>query len=121
MLKYSTRLVIILKNVVIKIPVSRRGFLQGLNEKAIWDKYSQIAPLAELKWECMGIICQKRYTQSEVISVSAIKRIKAFIPELDFKNCDLYNSKNWGILGNKFILLDYGINKYISTLYKQKT
>jgi len=39
--KYSTRLVIILKNVVIKIPISRRGYLQGINEKMIWDKYKK--------------------------------------------------------------------------------
>ena len=40
--KYSTRLVILLKNIVIKIPLSKRGYLQGLNEKKIWDKYKHL-------------------------------------------------------------------------------
>ena len=120
-LKYSTRLVIILKNVVIKIPVSRRGFLQGRNEKTIWAKYNQMAPLAELKWEWIGIVCQKRYTQADVISTASVNQIKEIIPEFAFTGCDLYNFKNWGVEQNKFILLDYGINKHISTLYKQTT
>ena len=43
--KYSTRLVIILKNIVVKIPINRKGYLQGLNEKKIWDKYNSVAYL----------------------------------------------------------------------------
>ena len=54
--KYSTRLVILLKNIVIKIPLSRRGYLQGLNEKKIWDKYNNINSLAELKWMYLGVM-----------------------------------------------------------------
>jgi len=118
-LKYSTRLVIILKNVVIKIPVSRRGFLQGRNEKKIWVKYNLIAPLAELKWEYIGIVCQKRYSQADVISTASVNQIKEIIPEFAFTGCDLHNFKNWGVERNKSILLDYGINKHISTLYKE--
>lgn len=116
-MKYSTRLVIILKNIVIKIPISRKGYLQGVNEKKIWNKYNNITYLAELKWMFMGIVCQKRYNTIESIPKKVVRRNKALMPEFDFDNCDLYNYENWGIEGKKYILLDYGINKHIASLY----
>jgi hypothetical protein len=115
--KYSTRIVIILKNIVIKIPISRRGYLQGLNEKKIWNKYYDIDLLAELKWMFMGIVCQKRYSTTKSIPFGAVQYTKELIPEFDFDNCDLHNAKNWGVEDNKYILLDYGINKHIASLY----
>jgi hypothetical protein len=116
--KYSTRLVIVLDSVVVKIPLSRRGYLQGLNEKYIWDKYKNIISLAELKWIFMGIVCQKRYDADlSRIPKMVIKRIKSKVPEFNFNNCDLHNPKNWGFKGKKYILLDYSINKYIASLY----
>lgn len=116
--KYSTRLVIVLKNIVIKIPISKRGYLQGLNEKYIWDKYQNIVPLAELKWMYLGIVCQKKYQTVTEIPKENVKYLKYYVSEFNFKNCDLYNCENWGIENNKYILLDYGINKKISNLYK---
>jgi hypothetical protein len=116
-LKYSTRIVIILKNVVIKIPISRRGYLQGINEKKIWDKYKNITSLAELKWMFIGIVCQKRYDAVQSIPKIVVRRIKTKIPEFDFADCDLHNSENWGIENKDYILLDYGINKHIASLY----
>lgn len=116
--KYSTRLVIIFKSIVIKIPLSRRGYLQGLNEKKIWDKYNKLNILAKLKWELIGIVCQKRYNTIKFIPIGVVQYTKELIPEFDFDNCDLYNSKNWGIDNKKYILLDYGINKQIANLYK---
>lgn len=116
--KYSTRFVIVFDNVVVKIPLSRRGYLQGLNEKKIWDKYYYLDLLAELKWMYMGIVCQKRYNIAKLIPNGAVEYTKELIPEFDFDNCDLYNPANWGIDGKKYILLDYGINKHIASLYK---
>jgi hypothetical protein len=116
-IKYSTRIVFILKTVVIKIPISRRGYLQGLNEKRIWDKYKSTTSLAELKWMCMGVVCQKRYTTISSIPTRVVKRNKSSMPEFDFDNCDLYNPENWGIDGKKYILLDYGVNEHIAGLY----
>jgi hypothetical protein len=118
-LKYSTRLVIVLKNIVIKIPINKRGYLQGLNEKKIWDKYKDVTSLAELKWMRFGIVCQKRYdTELLTIPNIVVRRIKAKVPEFNFADCDLHNSENWGIEGKNYILLDYGVNKYIASLYK---
>ena len=122
MIKYSTRLVIILKNVVIKIPVSKKGYLQGLNEKKIWDKYNNINSwefntLAELKWMWMGVVCQKRYNTVSSIQPRVVNRIKLLIHEFDFDNCDLHNPENWGIDCKKYILLDYGVNEHIASLY----
>lgn len=116
-IKYSTRVVIILKNVVIKIPISRRGYLQGINEKYVWDKYNSITSLAELKWMYVGIVCQKRYDSVKSIPNVVVRRIKSKVPEFNFDNCDLHNSKNWGIDNKEYILLDYGINKHIASLY----
>ena len=116
--KYSTRFVIILKNLVIKIPISRRGYLQGINEKMIWDKYKEIGLLAEQKWMFMGIVCQKRYdTELLVIPNVVVRRVKSKVPEFNFDNCDLHNSKNWGVENKEYILLDYGVNKQIASLY----
>ena len=120
MKKYSTRLVIIFKNIVIKIPVSRKGYLQGLNEKKIWDKYNNITSLAELKWMWKGIVCQKRYDTVSSIPDQVVIRNKKLIPEFDFNNCDLYNPDNWGIDNKIYILLDYGVTAYIASLYKQE-
>ena len=120
MIKYSTRLVIIFKNIVVKIPISRKGYLQGLNENKIWNKYNTIAPLAELKWVWMGIVCQKRYNEATSITDAKVKQIKGLIPEFNFDNCDLYKRSNWGTDGNRYVLLDYGVNEYIASLYKTK-
>ena len=116
-MKYSTRIVFLLKNIVIKIPISRRGYLQGLNEKKICNKYNHTNSLAELKWMFMGIVCQKRYNTIESIPNRVVEHNKALMPEFNFDNCDLYNSANWGIEGKKYILLDYGVNEYIASLY----
>ncbi len=116
--KYSTRIVILFDNIVIKIPISKRGYLQGLNEKYIWDKYKQFGCLAELKWMYFGIICQKRYNPVKRVPNKVVFQIKELIPEFDFDNCDLYKAENWGIENKNYILLDYGINENISKLYK---
>jgi hypothetical protein len=115
--KHSTRFVILFNDVVIKIPIGRKGYLQGLNEKRIWDKYKHIAPLAELKWMFMGVVCQKRYAAVESIPILVIRRIKSKVLEFNFDNCDLRNPQNWGVKGKKYILLDYGINEKIASLY----
>jgi hypothetical protein len=115
--RYSTRFVIVLKNIVIKIPISRKGYLQGLNEKKIWDKYYDLDLLAELKWEFIGIVCQKRYSTAKSIPIGAVQYIKELMPEFGFDNCDLYNHKNWGMEDKEYILLDYGINQKIANLY----
>jgi hypothetical protein len=116
-LKYSTRIVILFDNQVIKIPISKRGYLQGLNEKYIWDKYKSLNLLADLKWMFMGVVCQKRYSPVKRVPNKIVFQIKELIPEFDFDNCDLYKAENWGIENKNYILLDYGINKHIASLY----
>jgi len=108
----------VFKNFVIKIPLSYRGYLQGLNEKKIYDKYHKLGLLAELKWVWHGIVCQKRYKTVNIIPTDWVIDIKTKIPEFNFDNCDLHNPENWGIIDNKYVLLDYGVNEYIASLYK---
>ena len=117
-IKVSTRLVFILRDIVIKIPLSRRGYLQGKNEKVLWDKYKHLNILGELQWERLGIVCMKRYTPLNRLPDNYVKCTKRNILELNIINCDLYNIKNWGRDENlNPILIDYGITEYISTLY----
>ena len=120
MFRISTRLAILLQGIVIKIPLEHKGMLQGINEKMIWKKYKDVAPLAELKWEFLGIIIQKRYTHVDYIPMEEVDRIKAIIPEFQFENGDLWNYENWGVdeEGN-YILLDYGNSEYVASLYKK--
>lgn len=116
-IKVSTRLVFILRDRVIKIPLSRRGYLQGKNEKVLWDKYNHLNMLGELRWERLGIVCMKRYEPVNQVHHLDVFRIKNNIDELNIINCDLHNVKNWGLGDTRHVLIDYGINEYISTLY----
>jgi hypothetical protein len=116
-IKVSTRVVFLFKNIVIKIPISRRGYLQCKNERFIWDKYKHTSMLAELHSERFGIVCMKRYPSANIIPEYVVYGIKSEIPELNIKNCDLYNCENWGIDKDFYILLDYGINEEISKMY----
>jgi len=120
MFRISTRLAILLQGIVIKIPLEHKGMLQGINEKMIWKKYKDVAPLAELKCECLGIVIQKRYKHVDYIPMEEVDRIKAIIPEFQFENGDLWNYENWGVdeEGN-YILLDYGNSEYVASLYKR--
>ena len=42
---------------------------------------------------------------------------KQMMPEFDIDKCDLYKAENWGKSGDDYVLIDYGINNYISGLY----
>jgi hypothetical protein len=60
----------------------------------------------------------KRYPQASRISQYTIRGIKELIPEFDIPRCDLNKVENWGKDENSNpILIDYGINEYISKLY----
>lgn len=116
-IKYSTRLVILTKNSAYKIPISYRGYLQGINEGRLWSKYNHTGMLAKLKWEFLGIVCQERIKHIDAINLQFVLSIKDSIPEFNFDNCDLYNKDNWGILNGRILLLDYGIDEAISKMY----
>ena len=125
MIRYSTRLVFLLGKIVIKIPLSKRGYLQGKNEKRMWDKYNNLNILGKLYWEWNGIICMRRYKPANVLInqneslkfIDTVVGVKHMIPEFDIDKCDLYRADNWGRLGNDYVLIDYGINEEISKLY----
>jgi hypothetical protein len=117
-IKISTRLVILTKTRAYKIPISKRGWMQGKNEKLIWNKYKKkFNLLAPFKYRFFGIVCQQRILPIFRIDEYAVKRAKKLMPEFDFENCDLYNAQNWGYYKGKILLLDYGVNLEISKLY----
>ena len=115
MLKISTRVVILIGDYAFKIPIDKRGYLQGINEKKIWDKYGQTASIAKLYWMFLGVVCQKRYNRIKHIPKMEVVNIKKIIPEFDFENCDFWNYENWGVDDNKYILLDN--SPYVASLY----
>ena len=120
MVKVSTRIVFVFKRCVIKIPVSYRGYLQCKNEMKLFKKYKNLDFLGELYWEKYGIICMKKYELAKERPYDQILKVKENINELDIKNCDLFNHKNWGVEEDKYYLIDYGINERISKMYKLK-
>ena len=117
MIKISTRVVILGKNRVWKIPIDYRGYLQGKNEGKLWKEYKSKKILQPIIWERFGIVCQERAKPVESISASNVKKLKSIIPQLDITNCDLHNSENWGIYKGELRLLDYGIDEQISKMY----
>mgnify|MGYP003660207934 FL=1 len=102
---------------VLKFPLSRRGYLQSKNEKVIWSKYKYLYHLGVFHWEFLGVVCMKRYEPVEAIPTLTVMLAKSIIQELDIDRCDLYNPENWGIENEQHYLIDYGISQYISTLY----
>lgn len=121
MIRLSTRLVIIMPTFVVKIPLSKRGYLQSKNEKFLYNGYKKYHLLGRLYWECMGIVCMKKYKVAKEIRSFVVHDIKHYIRPLDIENCDLNNPKNWGYnKHNDLLLIDYGINDRISKMYKLK-
>jgi len=115
MIKFSTRLVFILPKIVIKIPIDKRGYLQGKNEVALYKKYKNTKMLGRLILEFCGVVIMERYNPLDSkLNEDTVKNIKNKIVELNIENCDLYNPENWG---EGHILIDYGINENISKLY----
>jgi len=114
-IKSSTRVVIILKDKVYKIPIDYRGFLQGKNESKVWRQYKHTNTLVPLKWERFGIVYQER--AERICHRPPIEDIKKLIPQFDIDNCDLHNIDNWGLYNNKTVLVDYGIDEKISKMY----
>ncbi len=109
---------IIFQKFVVKIPLNKKGILQGFNEKKIFEKYQGIAPLARINWFFCGVVCQKRYKQTKELPDFEVFKIKKLIPEFDFDNCDFFNCENWGKDGEVFVLLDYGNSEFVASLYK---
>ena len=117
-IKISTRVVILFKKKVVKIPISYRGYLQCKNEKLMWDKYKDTEMLAELHSERFGIVVMKRYAPANRVPEYVVYGLKKRIPEFDIANCDLHRKENWGMTEYcGHILIDYGINERISRMY----
>ena len=119
-IRYSTRIVFLIGNRAYKIPLSRRGWLQGKNEAKVWERYKSTNMLAPLIWERWGIVCQERCSPVLAFNSSRkqkVRLIKSLIPQLNIENCDLNNPQNWGKWRNRIVLVDYGIDEKIADMY----
>jgi len=115
-IRISTRVVFITKRYVLKIPIDRRGWLQGINERKLWSKY-QSTNLVPTLWGLGGIVCQPKASKPSTFRTRDVKRIKGEIPELNVTNCDLHNIDHWGTYAGRLVLVDYGITEEISKMY----
>jgi len=112
----STRVVFLTKRYAVKIPIDRRGWLQGINERKLWCKY-QSPSLVPVVWGFGGIVCQKRASKASRYRSLPVDAIKREIPELNVKYCDLYNKENWAMYNGRLVLIDYGITERVSKMY----
>jgi hypothetical protein len=119
-IRYSTRFVLLIGRFAIKIPIDKRGYLQGLNEVRLWEKYRS-DNLAPVVWGKFGVVCQRRCAPLLVFQESLADKIKEHIPELRIEKCDLYNEMNWGEYNSRPVLLDYGNDETISQMYRHDT
>ena len=116
-IRTSSRVVFMTPTRVYKIPVSRRGWLQGINERKAWNRYKGSGRLAPLLWSLGGVVCMVRVTELTFVAEHHIKALKSLIPALNIERCDLYNTKNWGYHNNRIVLLDYGLNAQVASMY----
>ena len=116
-LRISTRLVILTRRKVYKIPVDLRGWLQGINEAKAWNRYKHTGTLAPLLWSLGGLVCMERVQPLGYVSRSSVAYVKSLVPALDVKNCDLHNVENWGYHCGRVVLLDYGLDERVSKMY----
>ena len=117
MIKVSTRLVIVIGHYAIKIPLDKRGWLQGINEAYLWRKYKDQAKLVPVVWSGFGVVVQRRAYPLKEFKMKYAEILKREIWELNVTYCDLHNPKNWGVYKGNVVLLDYGITEQVSTMY----
>jgi hypothetical protein len=115
--RLSTRFVILFGEWALKIPLSKRGYLQGVNERKTWHAYKQTDLLVPLLWSFCGVVCQSRAFPVSSIEHEHILKVVDSIPHLNVTKTDLFNSANWGRLNGRVVLLDYGLNERVSNMY----
>lgn len=104
------------KRYAVKIPIDRRGWLQGINERKLWSKYHS-PNFVPIVWGFGGIVCQARAGKLSMLREHNVELIKQQIPELNIVNCDLHNVDNWGVYDGGVVLVDYGITEEVSKMY----
>ena len=116
-IRISSRVVILTPQRVYKFPVNRRGWLQGINERAAWDEHKESGYLAPLIWSFGGVVCMQRVRPTQYVPPQMVLNVKMQIPALNIANCDLWNVANWGEYQNRRVLLDYGISEQVAAMY----
>jgi hypothetical protein len=119
-IRISTRLVLLIGKWAIKIPLGVRGWWQGQNEAKIWSKYTNHWMLAPLLFSFGGIVIQKRMQPLTQFDPEKVRLIRHSINELNIANCDLMKQENWGMDGERQVLLDYGISSKVASMYPFK-
>lgn len=116
-IRISTRVVFLTKGHALKIPIDRRGWLQGLNEKRLWREYQNDSWFVPVVWSMGGIVCQRRAQPMNACVFDHAIRMKQRIDQFNVSNCDLFKRENWGIYNGRVVLVDYGIDECISKMY----
>lgn len=116
-LRVSSRVVFLTPHRVYKIPVDRRGWLQGKNERKAWHRYKDTGHLAPFLYSLGGIVCMRRVARADEVPPELIATVKSKIPALNIDNCDLWNLENWGEHEGRTVLVDYGISAEVAAMY----
>ena len=115
--RISSRVVLLTPRRVYKLPVNRRGWLQGKNERKAWESHKKTGLLAPFLYSVGGFVCMVRVLPVYYVAPEMIATVKQRIPALNIDNCDLWNVENWGQYEGRTVLLDYGISKKVASLY----
>lgn len=116
-IRISTRLVVLTPRRAYKIPIDRRGWLQGRNERRIWDQYQQTNNLAPLLWSWGGLVCMERVQPLHELTDWDRMKVRREVPPLACRNGDLHRVANWGKYQGRTVLLDYGISSRVAAMY----
>jgi len=124
----SSRVVLLIGKIAIKIPFSKCGIEQSRTEINFFykNKNAEFFPFAKILKTRGSIIFAERCTgiKNNVENPEIIKRadkIKISFDQFNFMFGDIYRIENWGKNRNgEIVLLDYGLDERIQTKYYYK-
>lgn len=105
---HSNRLIIPIGRYILKVPLNKRGKELGKTEWKTWRVYGGTRLLAPIKWEWLGVVCQRRLMPVSKVPPTSIEFVGRFIPSLGDTVYDITNPDNWGLLSSTTVLVNYG-------------
>jgi len=117
------RTVIAFSNVVVKIPRNIRGIEQCKAEIFIWKKYKH-SRLCPILFNIGPVILMRRASFPGMVNVKKLENmfrlltheVKELLLEKGNPG-DFRFKENWGILGDRYVMVDYGLTQKISDKY----
>jgi hypothetical protein len=109
----SSRLVLLIGSVAIKLPFNRCGIEQSKQEIKTWEKYKS-RPFNRIRKTFGPIIisdrCSKVTREEFPFFDLYVDQLEIEYPELKFEYGDIHNPDNWGWICGELVIVDYGLN-----------